>query len=114
MTSATGSVSVARQLVGELARTRAGLPHAELRRAGDRVADALAVLRTVGGDERVDATIRDLTGVRDRLRTADAGLSAAVGELEHYALHAVGMPLPPGPGDGGPDDHRPDGDGLAG
>ena len=109
MTSATGSGSVARLLITELARARAGLPHGELRRAGDRVADALAVLRTVGGDEQVEAAIRDLTGVRDRLRTADSDLTAAAGELEHYALHAVGMPLPPSPDEGGPD-----GDGPAG
>lgn len=114
MTSATGSGSVARLLITELARTRAGLPHAELRRAGDRVADALAVLRTVGGDDQVDAAIRDLTGVRDRLRTAGADLTAAAGEIEHYALHAVGMPLPHLSDGNGPDDHGPDGDGPAG
>lgn len=100
-TSAAGSPasassgSLARTLIDELARACADLPRPELRKATDRVADALAVLRTIGSaDDQVEATIRALAEVQDRLRTAAADLSGATGEIEHYALHAVGMPLP--------------------
>lgn len=93
--SSAASGSLARKLIEELARTCADLPRAELRKATDRVADALAVLRTVGtGDEQVEVAIRELVEVRDKLHTAASDLSSVTGELEHYALHAVGLPLP--------------------
>lgn len=98
--AASGSGSLARKLIEELARTCADLPRPELRKATDRVADALAVLRTVGtGDDQVEAAVRELVEVRDRLHTAAADLASVTGELEHYALHAVGMPLPAYPGE---------------
>ena len=98
-----GSGSLARTLIEELARTCADLPRPELRRATDRVADALAVLRTIGSaDDQVEATIRALAEVQDRLRDLAADLSGVTGELEHYALHAVGMPLPAYPDGEGP------------
>ena len=101
--AASGSGSLARKLIEELARTCSGLPRPELRKATDRVADALAVLRTVGtGDDQVEVAIRELVEVRDRLHTAAADLSSLTGELEHYALHAVGMPLPAYPDGAGP------------
>lgn len=108
-TSAAGSPaparsdSLARKLIEELARTCAALPRPELRKAVDRVADALAVLRSIGSaDDQVEATIRALAEVQDRLRTAAADLSGVTGEIEHYALHSVGMPLPGYPDAEGP------------
>ncbi|HEY3683849.1 MAG TPA: hypothetical protein VGL93_12450 [Streptosporangiaceae bacterium] len=93
--TAPDSGSLAKRLIKELARTSADLPRPELRKASDRVADALAVLRTVGtGDDQVEAAIRELVEVRDRLRTATADLTSVTDGLERYALYAVGMPLP--------------------
>lgn len=113
--TAQGSGSLAGRLIEELARTSAALPRPELRKATDRVADALAVLRTVGtGDDQIEAAVRELVDVRDRLRTAAADLTSVTGELEHYALYAVGMPLPAYPDEDTAASGTSAGDGRAG